>query len=426
MAWLARSIANTLKLDEEDEDDGKPPRSSSDESDPNQSPSHSVSESQSPRGVKEDISQLTKTLRSQFWGVASFLSQPSSSPPDHIPHHAEESDEEDLISGIKNDFAEIGGRFKTGISKISGNLPVSELTKMASNFLQMGSEGSVDPNVIGVTDELVAFVKDLALNPEIWLDFTLPNDDDNGDVNLALSLFHIQFSDFEMTDDQHEHALSMERLVPSLASLRIELCPEYMSENCFWRIYFVLLHPKLNRPDALLLSTPQVVESRAMLSPELQESNIAPIEAESFEATVAVVEPLIVPYNPSPEPSIVRTVNQNLSPDSETDKHLSDRKDIQVVDKTVIEERNTSSDSSSRFINVQVEDDEDADDWLNDEETSGSVSATAMEGGAISTKHPIGEDEEDVSFSDLEEDEGDMPVSYKKATNSASPDWVQL
>lgn len=66
------------------------------------------------------------------------------------------------------------------------------------------------------------------------------------------------FSEFEMTDDQHEHALSMERLVPSLASLRIELCPEYMSENCFWLIYFVLLHPKLTQHDASLLSTPQV------------------------------------------------------------------------------------------------------------------------------------------------------------------------
>lgn len=64
-----------------------------------------------------------------------------------------------------------------------------------------------------------------------------------------------------MSDDQHEHAVVVERLVPSLASLRIELCPEYMSENCFWMIYFVLLHPKLSQHDALLLSTPQVISS---------------------------------------------------------------------------------------------------------------------------------------------------------------------
>lgn len=61
-----------------------------------------------------------------------------------------------------------------------------------------------------------------------------------------------------MADAQYEHALAVERLAPSLASLRIELCPEYMTENCFWRIYFVLVHPKVTKDDALLLSTPQV------------------------------------------------------------------------------------------------------------------------------------------------------------------------
>lgn len=183
MAWLARSIANSLKLDEEDEDD--------DQKHANQRPSESVSDSQSPRGVKEDISELTKTLRSQFWGVASFLSQPSSSPDlqerNQTPDHAEE--DEDLIAGIRNDFAEIGGRFRTGISKLSGNLPVSEFTKIASNFLQLNSE-DVDYDVIGVTEELVVFVKDLAMHPETWLDFPLPGDDDDSfDGKFSFQIF---------------------------------------------------------------------------------------------------------------------------------------------------------------------------------------------------------------------------------------------
>ncbi|CAH2043271.1 unnamed protein product [Thlaspi arvense] len=399
MAWLARSIANSLKLDEDDDDDVK--RRSGDESVPNQSPSQSASELQSPRGVKEDISELTKTLRSQFWGVASFLSPPPSSPDlrerNQSPDHAEEGEDEDLIAGIRSDFAEIGGRFRTGISKLSENLPVSDFTKMASNFLQLGSEG-VDPKGY-----------------------------DAGDGNsLKIDL------DFEMTDDQHEHALAVERLAPSLASLRIELCPEYMSESCFWRIYFVLVHPKLSEHDALLLSTPQVLEARAMLSHESEKSNKAPVEAESSEANTAMVQPLDVPYNPSPETLTVKTVIPNESPDFETDKHPIEREEIHVVDKSVIEERNTSAaSSSSSFINVQVEEveeeeEDDADDWLNDGETSESFSG--MEGGGTS-KHPLGEEEEDVSFSDLEEEEdeeGDIPVSYKKVTNTSSPDWVQL
>ncbi|KAG7535643.1 BSD domain [Arabidopsis thaliana x Arabidopsis arenosa] len=309
MAWLARSIANSLKLDEEDEED--------DQKRPNQPPSESVSDSQSPRGVKEDISELTKTLRSQFWGVASFLSQPSSSPDlqerNQSPDHAEEGEEdEDLIAGIRNDFAEIGGRFRTGISKLSGNLPVSEFTKIASNFLQLSSE-DVDPkdyDVIGVTEELVLFVKDLAMHPDTWLDFPLPDEDDDS------------FDDFELADAQYEHALAVERLAPSLASLRIELCPEYMSENCFWRIYFVLVHPKLSEDDALILSTPQVLEARAMLSHELQKRNKLPVEVgSSSEANAVIVEPLtVLPYEPSPESGTANTVNPVESSDVETDK----------------------------------------------------------------------------------------------------------
>ncbi|CAH8364064.1 unnamed protein product [Eruca vesicaria subsp. sativa] len=405
MAWLARSIANSLKLDEDDDEKPLP----SEDSIPNQS----VSDSQSPRGVKEDISELTKTLRSQFWGVASFLSQP---PQESNHHHqsqdqGEEVEDEDLIAGIRNDFAEIGGRFRTGISKLSENLPVSDFTKIASNFLQLGSE-EVDPKDYGVTEELVTFVRDLTMRPETWLDLPLPDDDDDDGT----------FDEFEMSDEQHEHALAMERLVPSLASLRIEICPEYMTENCFWLIYFVLLHPKLSQNHALLLSTPQVLEARAMLSHELGEINRSYVEGESSEANAVVVEPLAVSL-------VAETVNQE---EYETDKHLIESNEIQVVDKAVIEERNSSTDSSSssRFINVRAEDveeeEEDADDWLNDEETS--EPSSAVERGGASTKHPLGEDEEDVSFSDLEEDdeEGDVPVSSKKSTNSSSPDWVQI
>jgi hypothetical protein len=62
-----------------------------------------------------------------------------------------------------------------------------------------------------------------------------------------------------MTDAQQDHALAVESLAPELADLRIELCPSHMSEGCFWKIYFVLLHPKLGKDDTEILSTPQVI-----------------------------------------------------------------------------------------------------------------------------------------------------------------------
>lgn len=74
----------------------------------------------------------------------------------------------------------------------------------------------------------------------------------------VLKFLWIVFPDFNLSDAQQEHALAVEQLAPTLAALRIELCPEHMSESYFWKIYFVLLYPRLCKEDAHLLSTPQV------------------------------------------------------------------------------------------------------------------------------------------------------------------------
>lgn len=217
MSWLARSIANSLKLDDGDgegDDDRGPratgpdpsPRPKSAAEPPSGSPPSPSSES--PRGVKEDLSELKKTLTRQLWGVASFLApppdpspppparrtadpDPSSPPPrppggpapPREPSDQEDPDDEALIAGIRSDFAEIGGRFRSGISKLSSNKTVWEFTKIASNFLQLGPEGdSVDEdlvgNAVGVTEEVLAFARNIAMHPETWLDFPLPDHED--------------------------------------------------------------------------------------------------------------------------------------------------------------------------------------------------------------------------------------------------------
>uniref|UniRef100_A0A2N9GZE7 Uncharacterized protein n=1 Tax=Fagus sylvatica TaxID=28930 RepID=A0A2N9GZE7_FAGSY len=88
MSWLARSIANSLKLDDDEEDehtnpnadatDPKSPQKSIPETDQHhhQPDSPSSPSNQSPRGVKEDLSKITKTLTRQLWGVAFFLAPP--------------------------------------------------------------------------------------------------------------------------------------------------------------------------------------------------------------------------------------------------------------------------------------------------------------------------------------------------------------
>ncbi|KAK9285414.1 hypothetical protein L1049_024607 [Liquidambar formosana] len=451
MSWLARSIVNSLKLDDDDEDDAisnsngrhteSPPKPKPE--DEHHHTDSSPSESPSGRGVKEDLSELTKSLTRQIWGVASFLAPPPS-PQISDSNRAELSDQSPPssdseipdaagIAGIRSDFAEIGGKFKTGISKLSSNKAVSEITKIASNFLQFGSDqdpaADEDSVAVGVTDEVLVFARNIAMHPETWMDFPLPDDEDS--------------DDFDMSDAQQEHALAVERLAPRLAALRMELCPGYMSEDCFWNIYFVLLHPRLSKHDAELLSTPQIVEARAMLMQELQSRSRKP-EAEcsgkdaSYLKETAITsheECLSVPSGTQSESVPLKTAITESSSftraaDFETEKHpVSSTDDIRVIDKSIIEEgpvnetkyQNSFSGSSSRVMDEKSEDD--GDDWLKEE--------SAETGGISGTSIPLGNDE-DVSFSDLEDDDGDAPMSDKKVTYSSdsstkdSRDWVQL
>lgn len=168
MSWWAQKIAETLKLDGDDEHHH------------NLSPKSFDSADDDHRGVKEDLSELTKTLSRQFWGVASFLAPP---PSDQAPDNA--AGPSDGIKGIRSDFAEIGGKFRSGISKLSDNIVKTDFTKIASDLLQLGGEEG-DEAVIGVTDEVVAFARDIAMHPETWLDFPLPRDNDDEDKGMLV------------------------------------------------------------------------------------------------------------------------------------------------------------------------------------------------------------------------------------------------
>lgn len=423
MSWLAKSIANSLRLDDEDVAAGDA-KSTPDRGDDSDSDSDPDSLPPPPQGVKEDLSEITKTLTRQFWGVASFLAPPPA-PDSNEPDAADPAG----IAGIRSDFAEIGGRFRTGISKLSSHKAVSEITKMASNLLQLGSEeqGSVEKyaasGVVGITDEVVFFARNITMHAGTWLDFPLPDDED-----------------FDLSDVQHEHALAVESLVPRLADLRIELCPGYMSENCFWKIYFVLLHPKLNKKDAELLSTPQIMEARALLQHELlgrnnpmPESELSGSGLSGSKENTDSKEPLSVPANAQFQSAPLTSSKPEVATSTAatefvTEKHLLQNIEIQVVDKSVIEEGpmdqikyENSVTGSSRALEEKFEDD--GDDWLKED----SLEAVGMGGVSVPVMN-----EEDVSFSDFEEDDGDAPTTYKKSTNGSdsstkdSRDWIQL
>lgn len=197
MSWLARSIANSLNLDDDGGEDNNvvPNRTPHDSSptNPDQiSPDDEQTQSSSQieeneaqsRGVKEDLTEFKQTLTRQLWGVASFLAPPPTAN-DNQPVSSEnfdesgpsdQSDEEDRVdSGI-------GDRFK------------SEISKMSSNYFPFGSEENEVENreenreneeeeedelsAVGITDEVLAFAGNIAHHPETWLDFPLDEEED--------------------------------------------------------------------------------------------------------------------------------------------------------------------------------------------------------------------------------------------------------
>ncbi|KAF8779572.1 hypothetical protein HU200_002478 [Digitaria exilis] len=338
MAWLARSIANSLLSPEEEEPSSSGP-----------GPSASPGSSSPPRGVREDLSELTGALANRFQGLASFLA-PAANPGEGAPR--------------RPDPAEIAGRFRAGLARLPGRQAVADLAKIASSLLPPEGDADWAEAAAGVTEEVVAFARGAALRPELWLDFPLLPDDADSD-------------DFDMTDAQQDHALAVESVAPELADLRIELCPSHMSESCFWKIYFVLLHPKLGKEDAEILSTPQLNINN------VHDALASPVEvldeAKGQDGSVMATSFSNIDYG------ILQANSQEiLSTEAISDAASCflqiNQQQCTVQASAAIERQNTYHD----------EDEDDGDEWL-EEET----------GGPESTTIPI-VDDEDVSFSDLE------------------------
>lgn len=458
MSWLVTSIANSLKLDDYEDDattansgenpplrpknpnnadDHQTHSRRTDSSDSSSPPDH---QNTTPRGVKDDLSEFSKTLTRQLWGVASFLAPPPQISDRDPQINDSEDNTGDLagITGIRNDLSEIGGRFRSGISKLSTNKAVSGFSKIASNILQFASEEELSiedytqRGVIGVTEEVVSFARDVAMHPETWIDFPLPEDDED--------------EDFDLSDAQQEHALAVERLAPELSALRTELCLGYMNEGSFWKIYFVLVHPRLSRQDAEILSTPQIVRARAMLTQELH-SRGKPYDARNVKKSADVTE---FSHEEHPSTSVadrsesipveilaVEPASSTVTDAVEIDKHPITSTETPVIDKAVVNEvskNQTASEgpttstideevSSKKQMDIKTpkpdtpkttidkKDDEDVDDWLKEDSTEEGGQPFK---GTSSTSYQVpNNDDEDVSFSDLEE-EDDVPTNYKK------------
>ena len=181
-SWLARSLANSLRLDDnnsdaDDEDNdvvlknecGEPSPSSSTEPHQRQQQEknhnngiESEEEAQN-RGVKEDLTEFKQVLTRQFWGVASFLapppSQPSTPSKQSLPNwdRSQPSDQLDPVA-------------------------LKEEEEEEEEF----DEECYMEDAVGITDEVLAFARNIAMHPETWLDFPLDEEEDLDGMLLHL------------------------------------------------------------------------------------------------------------------------------------------------------------------------------------------------------------------------------------------------
>ncbi|KAE8659179.1 ARM repeat superfamily protein [Hibiscus syriacus] len=438
MSWLARSLANSLTLDDDDDESASSRagenhdviRVSQSSAPPNEeTKAKEEQQSLSPQqvdelhGIKEDLTQLKDSFTRQLFGVASFLAPPPPPPPPSTQFNGQSNDrsfsnlnQSDLsdrsisrdeddpsdsaaVAGIGDDFAEIGGT----LSKMASDyLPFGQEENQEEYEMENGSEEEEDQefDVVGITNEVLAFARNIAHHPETWLDFSLDPDED--------------LDDFDMSDAQRDHAMAIEYLAPRLAALRIELCPCHMSYGYFWKVYFVLLHSRLNKADAEVLSTPQVMEARSLWMKELQKQKMPETDwcggSTSQEDSHSRAHNDLIPSSNyfgfeaiSPR-TYSSEVASSFPTDYETEKHPVESVENPIVDKSVVEEKlvpnaedkGTPVGPPSKIWIPDFDDEE--IDWPEDE----GPELGGHNGAALRP-----EDVENISFSDLEDfDEG--------------------
>ena len=169
MSWLARSLANSLRIDDDDDDDTDA-NDEDEENDvvseyPNDSdpaPSSTTklshqdnndgvleSEEAQSRGVKEDLSELKQTLTRQLWGVASFLAPPPSSSQSQPSSPSAHSDLRQLRF---DDSAQI-------LTKMNTDSFGSKI-ELESDLEEHGFSG------VGIIDEVLTFARNIKMHPK--------------------------------------------------------------------------------------------------------------------------------------------------------------------------------------------------------------------------------------------------------------------
>lgn len=131
-------------------------------------------------------------------------------------------------------------QIKTEASKLKPISFAGDIIKPASPKKSLGNLPSPPPDDLekyGVTDELREFVRGLTL--DTFKEF--PIDNSALERNQSQEASPSSNVRQDLTAWQERHAVIVLSIVPEISQFRYVLCPRYMKEGKFWKIYFMLV-----------------------------------------------------------------------------------------------------------------------------------------------------------------------------------------
>ncbi|GAB2216138.1 hypothetical protein Droror1_Dr00023906 [Drosera rotundifolia] len=291
-----------------------------------------------------------------------------------------------ISAGIRSDLAEFGGTLRSSLSLLSPKKAVSGLSNFAFSLLK--SESNDDD--VRVSEEVVELVEEMAARAELWTEFPMAIVDD----------------DFEMSPSQAEHASLIEKLVPSLAALRISLRGD-IGENLFWMIYFILLLPRLDEYNFKLLSTPRIVEARqTLLMMQKTKTAIACLDEHDLDESKTLRNPSQQESTSADIPEASREMEEKgrmsimkrseeaadvKARSSDTERQLPNPEDVSLSDLEVDGKHpsDTQSASGQRRISLRA----DSDEWVRLNEKSDTQDDCRSRHSELSSQGKDSEDE---------------------------------
>ncbi|GAA0158432.1 hypothetical protein LIER_38648 [Lithospermum erythrorhizon] len=156
-------------------------------------------------------------------------------------------------------------RIKTSLPSIIS----SPQTK--TNAFNEAKQEEESHKIYGITPLLLKFIHSFTL--QTFKNFALPDEDD---VDIDAGNIRNDLSDW-----QERHAILVLAKVKELSQLRFRLCPRYMEERMFWRIYFSLVRGYVSEYE---LRDVQLQKLKQMKSENGPSSDVSVYEVEMAEA----------------------------------------------------------------------------------------------------------------------------------------------